>query len=368
MIELMENLREINCGPKLVHVITKKGKGYIPAEMDPSRFHGIGPFDIETGLNKITNRCLTYSEVAGKTLAHFAKKDKSIIAITAAMKLGTGLNEFEKAAPDRLFDVGIAEQHGITFAAALASTGLKPFISIYSTFLQRAVDQIIHDVAIMNLPVKILIDRSGIVGDDGETHHGLFDIALVRNIPNIIFLAPSSGEELRDMIGFACSYNDGPVAIRYPRGRIDAHELDFGACNEFSPGRAKRLSRGKDVAIFTLGDMVKTASEVSSILKKEGILVSVVNIRSIKPLDMKTIMKTIDDTTNFITLENGIISGGVGEHIFSQVSREYRDRFLFSAGFPDEFIPHGNVDELFRDYGLNAVSLAERIKKAVAAG
>ncbi|MCU0820875.1 MAG: 1-deoxy-D-xylulose-5-phosphate synthase [Spirochaetes bacterium] len=366
MIKILSRIKSINSGPRILHVLTKKGKGYAPAEKDPALFHGIGPFDIKSGLPKKKNG-MSFSEVAGRTLAEISKNDRRIIAITAAMKLGTGLNEFEKKSPDRLFDVGMAEQHAITFAGALASKGLRPFISIYSSFLQRAVDQLIHDVGIMSLPVRILIDRAGVVGDDGETHHGLFDISIIKNIPNFIFLAPSNGTELRDMIYFASHYDRGPVAIRYPRGSAGDDALDFSVHNSFEPGRAIILSEGKDIAILALGDMLDTAKKLQVKLYAENIESTVVNLQSIKPLDIRCIEYAIEGSEFFITLENGVISGGVGEYILSNIKRTLKDRLLFPAGFPDQFVTHGKADELFKRYGIDADSLFIKITDSIAA-
>jgi 1-deoxy-D-xylulose-5-phosphate synthase len=360
MIELFERIKYINNGPKIIHVITKKGKGYEPAEKDPALYHGTGPFDRHVGLVKKSDT-ISYSEIAGRTLAELNKSDKKIVAITAAMKLGTGLYEFEKHAPQRFFDVGIAEQHAVTFAAALAARGLKPFVSIYSTFLQRATDQIIHDVAIMNLPVRLLVDRAGIVGEDGETHHGLFDIAILKNIPNFTFLAPSNGAELRDMICFAARHGAGPIAIRYPRGCESGCDMAFDRFTAFRPGRMKRLTKGRDVAVFAVGDMVATALDVQLILRERGIAASVVNLLSIRPLDHKGIDRLVRETRSFITMENGYVSGGIGERIVSVVQREMKTRHLFSAGFPDAFIPQGGVAELFTQFGIDALSIADRV-------
>ena len=364
LIEILSRIKTINSGPKLLHIITKKGKGYEHAEKDPQKFHGIGPFDKNTGIS-LKNKQLSYSDVAGKTLAHISTIDKKVVAVTAAMKLGTGLSEFEKKAGDRLFDVGIAEQHAVTFAGALASSGLKPFVSIYSTFLQRAVDQLIHDVGIMKMPIKLLIDRAGIVGDDGETHHGLFDISLIKNIPNFIFLAPSNGEELRDMLYFARNYNKGPVAIRYPRGNANSPDLKFDKFNNFLPGKIKQLTKGKDIAIFALGDMVEIALQLNKILKEKKLGSSVINLLSIKPLDLKGIEKVIKNTRCCITLENGHISGGIGENILSIIQNNLRDKCLFNAGFPDSFICHGSNPELFKQYGIDAESLYRKIIKKI---
>ncbi len=361
LIELLNRVKNINQGPKIIHVITRKGKGYEPAECDPCSFHGIGPFDLSTGKCTSKGKFESYSSVAGRTLAAIGAKDSSVVAVTAAMKEGTGLSEFEKVAPRRVFDVGIAEQHAVTFASALASTGHKPFVCIYSTFMQRAYDQLIHDVAIMNLPVKLLIDRAGIVGDDGETHHGLFDISMIRNIPNFIFLVPSNGAELRDMIHFAHGYNDGPIAIRYPRGCIDVENLDVESPLPYVPGEISLETEGEDVVIFSIGDMVQISVDAASLLKERGITATVVNLRSIKPLDFDSVNSLIERHRGFVTIENGMVQGGFGEYICSSVDPGNASKRICCAGFPDEFIRHGKVNELFRDYGLDAQSLAERI-------
>lgn len=367
MINIISRIKKINSGPKIIHIITKKGKGYPPAEKSPAKFHGIGSFDKKTG-NTTKKKCLSYSEITGKTLATLAKRDKKIVAITAAMKLGTGLYELEKSTPKRFFDVGIAEQHAITFSAALAARGLKPFVSIYSTFIQRAVDQIIHDVAIMNLPVKLLIDRAGIVGDDGETHHGVFDISLIKNIPNFKFLAPSNGVELRDMLYYAAEYNEGPLAIRYPRGSINDKDIRFNKNNPFIPGKIKRLSRGEHLAIFAVGNMVETALDIKKYLKINNIKVTVVNLLSLKPLDIRNIERIIKATDNFISIENGVICGGIGESILSEIDRQFVIKNLFLAGFPDEFVTQGTNDELFKKYGLDTESLYHRLLDLIANG
>jgi len=365
MIELFKKVKSIDSGPKIIHVITKKGKGYKSAEDDPSTFHGIGPFDKKTGkvLSIKTNKIFeSYSKIASKTLVALARNDKKIVTITAAMKLGTGFVEFEKNFPDRFFDVGIAEQHAIAFSGAMAKAGLKPFVSIYSTFLQRAVDQLIHDVAIMNMPIKLLIDRAGIVGDDGETHHGVFDIPIIKNIPNFIFLAPSNSTELRDMICFAAEYNDGPIAIRFPRGKADVSNFSYANNKKFVPGKLKRLTRGTNVAIFAVGDMVDIAKDTHKLLKKDGIAVSVVNLLSLKPLDWKNIIKIVKETDCFLTLENGVISGGIGESLVAGLDCCLHSKFLFYGGFSDEFVTQGSILELFKLYKLDAESLANRIK------
>ncbi len=359
MIEVFNGIKKINYGPKIIHLLTKKGKGYIHAENEPAKFHGIGPFNRKTGI-AIGNNRDTFSDIAGRTLLELAEKDEKIIAITAAMKIGTGLYDFEKKFPQRFFDVGIAEQHMLTFAAAMASAGLKPFISVYSTFLQRAYDQLIHDIALMNLPVRILIDRSGIVGDDGETHHGLFDISMIRDIPNFIILAPSSGDELKSMIIYASEYNNGPIAIRYPRGAAEADGKTAGLS-----GGMEILAGGSDVAIFAAGDMVKISLEVHDILKMRGISSEIVKVLTIKPMDPDFVEEVLGRTAGFITMENAMISGGLGEYILSSIKPRYKSKLLFNAGFPDEIIPHGTAKELFERYKLDPVSIADRIAESL---
>ncbi|MBN2159668.1 MAG: 1-deoxy-D-xylulose-5-phosphate synthase [Spirochaetes bacterium] len=364
LIGILERVKHINYGPKIIHVLTKKGKGYAPAEMNPARFHGIGPFDRNTGI-QMGGKSLSYSEIAGRTLTHLAKKDRSIVAITAAMKLGTGLYEFENKTPSRFFDVGIAEQHAVTFAGALTRSGLRPFVSIYSTFLQRSVDQLIHDVGIMNLPVRFLVDRAGAVGQDGETHHGLFDIAIIKNIPNFIILAPSTGEELRDMICFAAKHDDGPVAIRYPRGSVEGGDFDFEKMGRFVPGKILRLTSGSDLAIFTFGDMVPVARQVRGLLRERGLETTIVNLLTIKPLDVRGIERVIGGTRRSITLENGMVSGGAGEYILGSIKPELRKKVVFCAGFPDQFIPHGDNRQLYHEFGIDAGSLAKRLLRVM---
>jgi len=365
LVEILDRVKNINSGPKIVHVITRKGKGFSPAECDPCSFHGTGPFERSSGERAVKSGGEQYSSVAGRTLAAIGKRDSKVVAVTAAMKEGTGLTGFEKVAPSRIFDVGIAEQHAVAFSSALASTGLKPFVPIYSTFLQRAYDQIIHDTAIMNLPVRFLIDRAGVVGDDGETHHGLFDISMILNIPGFEFYAPSNGEELRDILYYAWKHDSGPLAIRYPRGTSHTDNLNVKEHGEFIPGKIRILTGGDDVAILALGDMVQQALEAEEILRKRGYSVSVINILSIKPLDVKGIEKAIRRCGRFITIENGYSSGGVGEYIYSCIDPLLCTKRIFNGGFPDKFISHGTVNELFRENRLDPKSLAERVEKGL---
>jgi 1-deoxy-D-xylulose-5-phosphate synthase len=356
---LFSRLKELAPGPKIVHILTQKGRGYEPAEKDPARFHGIGPFNKKTG-KILAPKKITYSDVAGRTLTLLAEKDPSIVALTAAMQDGTGLSLFAKNYPDRFFDVGIAEEHLVTFAAALARNGLKPFVVIYSTFLQRAFDQMIHDTAIMNLPVTFLIDRAGIVGEDGETHHGLFDISMIRNIPYFHILAPSNGEELRDMIAYASSYGKGPVAIRYPRGGVP--DQDLSLCDVHHMEIFSRVTEdGTDIALLAVGDMLSHAHKIALILRNKGISCRIINLMCLKPLDIMGITRSIEKTKYFVTLENGYLSGGIGEEIVSLIPRHLKSRHIFSVGFPDIFVSHGKTSELIEAYGISAERCAERI-------
>ncbi len=361
MIEMFNRISKLNKGPKIIHVYTKKGKGYIPAENNPAIFHGIGPFDIKTG-KPFKKSTISYSEIAGKTLVEIARHDKKVFAITAAMKLGTGLWEFEEKFPNRFIDVGICEQHAVTLASALAKNGLKPFVSIYSTFLQRAVDQIIHDVALMNLPVKLLVDRAGIVGDDGETHHGLFDISIIRTIPNFVLLSPTNGNELKDMIYYAANYSNGPIAIRYPRGGDDKYEhtLHKGFM-KIPPLKAYYKSHRPMVALFAAGDMLSMAVEVHKKLQTYNIKSSVYGILSIKPLPVKQIEFILNSIPYYVILENSYANGGIAEYIISQIDRSLRHKNIFNVAFPDSFITHGKNSELLEYYHLDSDTITQKI-------
>lgn len=361
LIEVLNKISVINKGPKVIHIYTKKGKGYSPAENDPAKFHGIGPFDVMSGM-PLKKSSISFSEIAGKTLVDIAREDKKVFAITAAMKLGTGLSEFEINFPQRFLDVGICEQHAITLASALAKNGLKPFVSIYSTFMQRAVDQIIHDVALMNVPVRLLIDRAGLVGDDGETHQGLFDIGIIRSIPHFVLLSPTDGNELKDMIHYAANYDKGPIAIRYPRGDDDNYNHSKKTDLIKLPLLKTHIKSSDPViALFTVGDMLHVGIEVQKQLLKYDISSSVYSIQSIKPLPIERIMQIINIIPYYITLENSYINGGIAEYINSQVDRSLRYKNLFSIGFPDTFITHGKVSELLKLYQLDPVSITNKI-------
>jgi 1-deoxy-D-xylulose-5-phosphate synthase len=338
--------------PVLIHIITKKGKGYEFSEKDPSLFHGIGPFKLETGI-PIGGNALTYSEVFGDTLTELAKKDDRIIAITAAMKEGTGLEYFAKKYPERFYDVGIAEPHAVTFSAGLATQGLKPVVAIYSTFLQRAYDEILHDVCLQNLHVVFAIDRAGIVGDDGPTHNGIFDLSYLRHIPNLVVMAPKDDIELRYMLELALSHN-GPVAIRYPRGKILPQARNPKLTDDFKIGEAEILKDGKDIALIALGNTVYPSLQAAERLEKQGTSTMVINARFVKPLDRNLISSVAAMVPRIITIEENILQGGFGSAVVEFLNKiEIPHIKVKRIGIPDIFIEQGSQDELRKIYGLD---------------
>ena len=346
-------------GPILIHVVTQKGKGYKYAEENPDKFHSTSSFDIETGLknNEIKD---DYSQVFGKKLIELAKKDSKIVAISAAMIDGTGLNEFKKQFPNRIFDVGIAEQHAVGMAAGMAKKGFKPVVPIYSSFYQRAFDQVVHDICIQNLPVVMCVDRAGIVGKDGETHQGIFDLAMFSMIPNITIMAPKNFEELEKMLEFAFTLNS-PVVIRYPRGGEGKYK--FEKCENIQLGKAEVLKSGKDLTIVAIGKMVERAMEVSELLIDKGISCEVINARFLKPLDYNIIETSIRKTKNVITIEDGLIHGGIGTSITELINECKINNVNFKAyGYDDIFVKHGSVEELEKLNGLDAESIALSIQ------
>ena len=339
--------------PALVHVMTQKGKGYKPAEQNPDIFHGVGKFDKTTG-EIIAKPSSSYSQCFGDELYRLAEKNDKIVAITAAMASGTGLKNFSKRFPNRFFDVGIAEEHAVTFAAGLASSGYIPVFAVYSTFLQRAYDQIIHDVALQNLHVIFAIDRAGIVGEDGETHHGIFDLSYLSHIPNLVIMAPKDGNELKQMLDFAVNYN-GPIAIRYSKGGFK-NELVCTTPLKF--GTAEIIKEGKDLTIVAIGKTVGTATKIQEILKDKSI--EIINARFLKPLDKVTILNSIRKTKKVITIEDNVINGGFASSIKDLIVNEKNIESKFFA-YPDEFIKHGRIEEIEKLYGIDAESIAKQL-------
>ena len=355
-IEKLEDIFKIckeQSGPILVHVLTKKGKGYKPAEDVPDKFHSTSKFNKETG-EKISKGNKDYSKVFGDTLVKLAKNNSKIVAITASMKDGTGLTEFAKKYPKRFFDVGIAEQHAVGMAAGMAKAGLIPVVPLYSSFIQRAYDQLIHDVALQNLPVIICADRAGIVGNDGETHQGLLDMSFTNTIPNFNIMAPKDFKELEKMLEFAINLKK-PVLIRYPRG---GEEKDFNKCSDIKLGKAEIIQKGNDLTIVSIGKMVSRATEVAELLKKEGITTTIINSRFLKPFDEKTLLENIN--RSIITIEDGTIIGGLGAKVEEVLAENNINSKLEKIAYPDVFIKHGSVAELEKEYKMDSISIANK--------
>lgn len=358
-VEWILNLAKKEKEPVVVHIITKKGKGYKPAEENPDSFHAIGSFNKETG-KLIKTKEKDYSQVFGDKLVELAEKNEKIVAVTAAMADGTGLKEFKKKYPKRFFDVGIAEQHAVCMAAGMAKEGLIPVVPIYSSFYQRAFDQVIHDVCMQNLPVVMCVDRAGLVGQDGETHQGMFDLSFFNLIPNITIMAPKDFKELEEMLEFAVSLK-APVVIRYPRG-TENKKIKFDKQEKIELGKSEILTQGEDITIVAIGKMVAKAFEVKEELEKEGKKAEVINARFLKPFDEQTIINSMRKTKNIITLEDNTIIGGLASKVEELVSKNKENNIQFKAfGLPDKFIEHGKVEELEEMYKLDEKSIAKEI-------
>ena len=346
--------------PVLIHVLTKKGKGYEIAEKNPDKFHATGPFDIETGKSK-KEKGKDYSKVFGDKLVELAKKNEKIVAITASMKDGTGLTNFSKEFPERFFDIGIAEQHALGLAAGMAIDGIIPVVPIYSSFYQRAYDQVIHDIALQNLHVIMCVDRAGIVGADGETHQGILDMAFFRLVPNLVILAPKDFHELEDMLEFAVNLKK-PVVIRYPRGGENKEK--FIKHEPIEEGKAEILKEGKDISILAIGKTVARAMKIAEKLKEQDIDAEVINVRFLKPLDKETIKKSIEKTKNVITIEDGTIINGLGTTIKELiVDEDIKDVKIKAYAYPDTFIQHGSVEELEKIYHLDEESIIKDLSE-----
>ena len=346
-------------GPILIHVITKKGKGYEIAEENPDKYHSTSAFNIEDG-KSIKKKKDDYSKVFGNKLVELARKNEKIIAITAAMKDGTGLANFAKEFPTRFFDVGIAEQHALGLSAGLAKNGMKPVVSIYSSFYQRGYDQVIHDICIQNLGVVMCVDRAGIVGNDGETHQGILDLSFFNIIPNINIMAPKDFKELEDMLEFATNFNK-PIVIRYPRG--GETEIKFKKHEKIELGKAEIIKQGKDITILAIGKMVSRAVEVSKILEENEIDAEIINIRFLKPIDFETIINSINKTKKVVTIEDNYLKGGLSTQIKEIIVDNNLNIELMSYGYPNIFIKHGDTAQIEERYGLNTDSIANEIKE-----
>lgn len=344
-------------GPVLVHVITHKGAGYSPAERHPARFHGTEPFDIETGLPLHPRTKANYTDIFSTVMRKMGDRDKKVVAITAAMADGTGLKRFHNMFPDRFFDVGIAEQHAVTFAAGLAAAGLKPIFAVYSSFLQRAYDQILHDVCIQNLPVVFAIDRAGLVGSDGETHQGIFDISYLSTIPNMTIMAPKNKWELSDMIKFAIDFPT-PIAVRYPRGEAYDGLKEFRA--PISYGKSEMIYEESEIVLLAFGSMVKTAEEVRDRLKESGYKCSLVNARFAKPLDEEMLLSVAKNHRLVVTMEENVISGGFGSYVTEFYNECETDIAVLNIAISDDYVEHGNVEILRKEVGIDADTIYKR--------
>ena len=358
MVNAFENASKLQKAV-IVHVCTKKGKGYLPAENDPSAFHGVAPFKPSDGSLKNKEKQLTYTSVFSKKIVELADRDENIAAISAAMPSGTGLSAMAAKYPNRFFDVGIAEEHAVTFAAGLAAMGMKPVVAIYSTFFQRAYDQIIHDVCIGKLPVVFAVDRAGLVGSDGETHQGIFDISYFNSMPNMTVMAPKNVWELDKMLEFAVNF-DGPIAVRYPRGKAYTGLDEFTDNIEY--GKSEVIAKGGDIALIAVGSMVETAWEVKKLLEDKGVDVSVVNARFIKPIDEAMLSETVSRHHFIVTMEEGILTGGFGQSVSHWCQENAKDMSVIkNIALPDKFIEHGSVDLLKKKYEIDALSIAKKI-------
>lgn len=344
-------------GPVLIHVLTEKGRGYEPAMRHPARFHGAAPYEIETGLPK-SNGNPSYTDIFSTVMRKFGDREPDVVAVSAAMVPGTGLKRFGNMFPERLFDVGIAEEHAVTFAAGLAVGGLRPVVAIYSSFLQRAVDQILHDVCMQNLPVVFAVDRAGLVGSDGETHHGCFDLSYLSMMPNMTVMAPKNKWELSDMLKFAIRQKS-PVAIRYPRGEAYTGLEDYRAPIEM--GKAEILEKGKEIAILAVGNMVRTAVQVTENLRNRGYEPTLVNMRFVKPLDMDLLEILREDHSLIVTLEENVKSGGFGEQVMTYYGSRLHSPAVRIVAIEDKFVPHGSVEDLMHQQQMDSASVTERI-------
>lgn len=359
LIELLQNVKEMN-RPVLIHVKTIKGKGYPYAEERPWDYHGVGAFDLKTGLPTAKGG-KSWSAVFGEKMLEIGKKNPKVVGITAAMSSGTGYEKFQRAFPKRFFDVAIAEQHGTTFAAGLAKGGITPVFAVYSSFLQRAYDQIVHDVCMQNLHVVFAIDRAGIVGADGETHQGVFDLSFLSHVPNMTVLSPKNGWELEEMLDFAVNQWDGPIAVRYPRGTAETAFSENKQPIEY--GKAELIQEGKKIAILAEGHMLKAAADAAKLLEADGFHPMLVNMRFIKPLDEAMLQKAAENCEHIVTVEDNLRKGGLGSKVMEFYGDHGIQADILNLAFPDKYIEQGTQAQLFERYGLDAAGIYESIKK-----
>jgi 1-deoxy-D-xylulose-5-phosphate synthase len=358
LVDILERLKDRE-GPILLHVITQKGKGYIPAEQDPIKYHGVTPFDKLNGQMKGHSDKVSYSKIIGECLIHLTEKNKKVVAITPAMIEGSGLKSYQEKFPEHVHDVGIAEQHSVAYSGALAFGGLIPFMCIYSTFMTRALDQMIHDVSLMNVPVRFVIDRGGCVGPDGETHQGLFDIAYLCSLPSMSILAPSSGQDLIDTMMFMENYTKAPIAIRFPKDSEDPSKLNYTNPNPITESLLRVLKKGSRLTIISVGSMLSIAKEVSDKLDAQRISTTLIDLFWIKPLDKEALDREINATEKFVILDESYIDSGVTGYLLNKIDHTLLNRYIQTFAFPQEPILHGERDLIMKHYGLDAVSITE---------
>ncbi|EQA36462.1 1-deoxy-D-xylulose-5-phosphate synthase [Leptospira inadai serovar Lyme str. 10] len=364
VIRLVTMLRKLKTmkGPVLFHVITQKGKGYSPAEKDPIKYHGVTPFRKEDGaMDSGDDSKISYSKIVGKVLTQLTEKNPKIAAITPAMIEGSGLGEYVAKFPDHVFDVGIAEQHSVAFAGAMTNGDIIPYMCIYSTFLTRAMDQLVEDVSLMNLPVRFVIDRAGCVGPDGETHQGLFDLNYLLSLPNMDVFVPSSGQDLVDSLRFLETYDKSPIAIRFPKASVDISGLDFSSKLELNPGSFRVLRRGSDIAILSIGSMLDEAKKAAAFLENEGLSVALIDLVWLRPLGKEALDEELSKVRYFTILDESYVDGGASGYLLNRISPEYLSRFLKTFGFPSEPIHHGERKEIFLEYGLDGAAIARSL-------
>ncbi|MBK6898232.1 MAG: 1-deoxy-D-xylulose-5-phosphate synthase [bacterium] len=368
LVQTLQAVRKLK-GPVLIHVVTQKGKGYAFAEEDRARYHGVGKFDKAAGLKPSVSSSPSFTDAFSRAMVEAAAADPRVVAITAAMPEGTGLKAFRERHPDRFFDVGIAEQHAVTFAAGLACAGMRPVVAVYSTFLQRAYDQVIHDVALQKLPVVFAVDRGGVVGEDGPTHHGAFDLSYLRAVPNLVLMAPHDDLELRRMLATGLARDDGPSALRYPRGACPGHEPP-AAAPPLEIGRAEVLREGRDVWLLAAGSMVAPSLEAAALLEAEGLSVGAVNMRFIKPLDVELLRRLLVPGVLAVTVEENSIVGGLGAAVLEWAAARGGDGLpdVMTLGLPDRFLDQASRDAILHGVGLDAAAITDRVRLRCRAG
>ncbi len=359
LVTVLEKIKKMD-GPLLLHVITQKGKGYIPAENDPIKYHGVTPFNIEDGAMNVDSK-IGYSKIIGECLIHMTTKNPAVAAVTPAMIEGSGLKNYSIKFPQNTFDVGIAEQHSVAFAGALLGGGVIPFMCIYSTFLTRAMDQMVEDISLMNLPVRFVVDRAGCVGADGETHQGLFDLGYLCSLPNMSIIAPSSAQDLIDSMFFMEAYTKGPIAIRFPKASESADNISYTKRNLLTEGKLRIVNEGSDIAIISIGSMLDTAKKTRDILEKSNMSTALIDLFWVRPLDIEGLMNAISRAKHFVILDESYLDAGASGYVLNRINPKYLNRYIKTFAFPPDIITHGEKNEIFKHYNLDENSIASEI-------